>query len=56
MIDNNGQPFYNPKADAALFNAIREHAGDAVELLEYDLHINDEAFADALVDKLLSLL
>ena len=56
MIDNNGQPFYNPKADAALFNAIREHINESVEVIEHDLHINDEAFADALANQLLSYL
>ncbi len=53
MLDNNGQPFYNPEANDALFNAIREHVATNVELLEYDLHINDPAFADAIVAKML---
>ena len=56
MIDNNGQPFYNPKADAALFNAIRENIEPSVELLELDMHINDPAFADAVAAKMLEYL
>jgi uncharacterized protein (UPF0261 family) len=51
-IDAPGQPFHDPEADAALFEAIRsgwEHAPNR-HLVELDLHINDPAFAAALVD------
>lgn len=53
MIDNNGQPFFDPDANDALFDAVREHAGASIELIELDLHINDEAFADAVSKKML---
>ncbi|MEM8487479.1 MAG: Tm-1-like ATP-binding domain-containing protein [Bacteroidota bacterium] len=56
MIDAEGQPFFDSTADKALFEAIRTHAGPAVELVELDLHINDPAFADAIATKLLSLI
>ncbi len=56
MIDDAGQPFFDPDADAALFDAIRTHAGPAIELVELDLHINDPAFADAIAAKLLALI
>lgn len=56
MIDQEGEPFYDPEADAALFRALREHVKPPVELLELDLHINDPAFADAAAERLLSLL
>ncbi|WP_309967133.1 Tm-1-like ATP-binding domain-containing protein [Variovorax guangxiensis] len=50
-IDRPGQPFHDPEADRALFAAI-EHSfrpGADRKLQRLPLHINDEAFADALV-------
>ena len=53
MIDAEGQPFHDPEADAALFEALRDGlAGSSVELVELDHNVNDEAFADAMVDRL----
>src|SRR6185295_19994885 len=50
-IDAAGQPFHNPVADAALFEAIRKGWKKAKNrmLVELDLHINDPAFAKAAV-------
>jgi len=57
MIDAEGQPFHDPDADAALFDALREGlAGASVELIELDRNVNDDEFADAMVDKLDSYL
>ncbi|MBV9891201.1 MAG: Tm-1-like ATP-binding domain-containing protein [Rhizobacter sp.] len=50
-IDRPGQPFHDPEADRALFAAIEEGfrvSGDK-KLVRLPLHVNDEAFADALV-------
>ncbi len=56
-IDEEGQPFYFPKADAALFDAIRTHLNqDKVKLIELDLHINDTEFADAMTLELLEMI
>jgi uncharacterized protein (UPF0261 family) len=52
MIDAEGQPFHDPDADEALFAALRAGAGDNVELVEMDCHVNDPEFADAMVAKL----
>lgn len=52
MIDIEGEVFYDPEADAALFDAIRENLDSTVELVELDTDINDEAFAVALAEKL----
>jgi uncharacterized protein (UPF0261 family) len=53
MIDVEGQPFHDPEADAALFDALREGlSGSSVELVELEANVNDEEFADAMVDKL----
>jgi uncharacterized protein (UPF0261 family)/ABC-type branched-subunit amino acid transport system ATPase component len=50
-IDRPGQPFHDPDADRALFAAIESgfRAGPDRKLQRLPLHINDEAFADALV-------
>jgi uncharacterized protein (UPF0261 family) len=50
-IDSAGQPFHDPEADAALFAAIRSgwRAANNRQLIEVESHINDEAFAAALV-------
>jgi uncharacterized protein (UPF0261 family) len=50
-IDRFGQPFHDPDADRALFAAIEAgfRSGGDKKLVRLPLHINDEAFADALV-------
>jgi uncharacterized protein (UPF0261 family) len=53
-LDHQGQPFHDPDADAALFDALRRGVAANVTLVELDLHINDPEFADALADHLLS--
>jgi uncharacterized protein (UPF0261 family) len=55
-IDAEGKPFWWPEADAALFEAIRGGAGPGVEVNEFDLHINDSAFAAACADRLLAMM
>lgn len=52
-LDQEGHPFYDPEADAALFAALRENVSEAVTVVECDLHINDPAFADAIAERLL---
>jgi uncharacterized protein (UPF0261 family) len=52
-IDQEGQPFWWPEADAALFRSLRNWMAPQVELIEFDLHINDPAFAQAAVRALL---
>jgi uncharacterized protein (UPF0261 family) len=54
-IDRAGQPFDDPSARRALHDAIR--AGLPPERVsELDLHINDEAFADAAADRLIAMM
>jgi uncharacterized protein (UPF0261 family) len=50
-IDKPGQPFHDPEADRMLFDTIAKgfRAGPERKLLRLPLHLNDEAFADALV-------
>lgn len=56
MIDAPGQPFHDPVADRALFDALKQHAAPTVRIREIDVHINDPRFAQALVEELLALL
>ena len=50
-IDKPGQPFHDPAADRALFDAIEANFRTTPQrrLVRLPLHVNDEAFADALV-------
>jgi uncharacterized protein (UPF0261 family) len=52
MIDAEGQPFHDPEADAALFDALRSGLDGRVELIEMDRNVNDPEFAEAMADKL----
>jgi uncharacterized protein (UPF0261 family) len=52
LIDAEGQPFYDPEADAALFAALRDGLGANVELHELDLELNDPRFAAAMAERL----
>ena len=57
MVDAPDQPFYDPEADTALFDALRTHIDPAVvNLVELDVHINDLEFASAFAEQLISLL
>src|SRR5207245_3024215 len=50
-LDRPGGPFWDPAADRALFDVITSsfRAGTNRRLLKVPYHINDPAFADALV-------
>jgi uncharacterized protein (UPF0261 family) len=56
MIAIEGQPFYDPMADDALFSAVREGLSPSVELHELDTDINDPAFALAMANRLHEML
>jgi uncharacterized protein (UPF0261 family)/ABC-type branched-subunit amino acid transport system ATPase component len=50
-IDKPGQPFHDPEADRMLFATIEQHfrSGAERKLVRLPHHINEDAFADALV-------
>ncbi|GAA0668115.1 Tm-1-like ATP-binding domain-containing protein [Natronoarchaeum mannanilyticum] len=52
MLSVEGEDFYDPEADEALFKALRENVGDDVELIEVEADINDERFARTIVETL----
>lgn len=54
-IDREGQPFWWPEADRALFQSIRNWVGPQVKVIELDLHINDAEFARIAAETLLGM-
>jgi uncharacterized protein (UPF0261 family) len=52
-IDREGQPFWWPEADQALFQSLRNWISPQVKLLDLDLHFNDPNFARAAAETLL---
>ena len=52
-IDAEGQPFWWPEADQALFQSLRNWISPRVRMIEVDLHINDPAFAETAAQTLL---
>ncbi|KAB1193767.1 UPF0261 family protein [Haloferax sp. MBLA0076] len=52
LLDVEGEDFYDPEADHALFEALRTTLDDHVELIESEADINDEAFAETMAAKL----
>ena len=56
LIATEGQPFFDPAADEALFSAVRENVGPNVELHELDMDVNDPRFARAMADRLHEML
>ncbi len=55
-IDKEGQPFWWPEADAALFASLRQWMSPHVRLIEMDVHINDPQFAQAAANALLAMM
>ncbi|MGY4690907.1 Tm-1-like ATP-binding domain-containing protein [Salibacterium sp. K-3] len=56
-IDMQGQPFYGPEENDALFRSLSEHVtNDQVDVIEMNNHINDETFAVATARKLVALM
>ncbi len=55
-IDLEGGPFYDPAADEALFQALRDNRPGNVELHELEHNVNDPEFAIAMVDRLVEFL
>jgi uncharacterized protein (UPF0261 family) len=53
VISAEGQPFHDPAADAALFDAIKTHLRKDIPVIELDAAINDPAFAEACARALL---
>lgn len=55
-IDLEGKPFYWPETLTAFRDALKRNISAHIQVIEYDTHINDPAFALAAADALLKLL
>jgi uncharacterized protein (UPF0261 family) len=55
-IDREGQPFWWPEADRALFQSLRNWMSPQVRLIELDFHVNDAEFAATAARTLLELM
>ena len=55
-IDVEGQVFYDPEADEALFETLYDKLDEKVEFIELNFAINDEKFAIAAANRLIQLL
>lgn len=56
QINVEGGIFYQPDADKALFSSLKNNCGTHIPVNEVDMHINDAAFAELLVNALLQML
>ena len=56
MLDSEGERFWDPEADRACFDALRNGLRADIAVHEIDHNINDPAFADSAADTLLGML
>jgi uncharacterized protein (UPF0261 family) len=49
-VDREGQHFYNPEADGAFAQVVRDTVKEGIEIVEVDAHINNNEFARVVVD------
>ncbi len=56
QLDSPGGSFWDPQADQACFQVIRDQADAGIPVIEVDANINETRFADRAVEELLSML
>jgi uncharacterized protein (UPF0261 family) len=56
QLDSPGNPFWDPEADGACYEAIKSNLKPGIPLVELDANINDAAFADRAVEMLLGMM
>jgi uncharacterized protein (UPF0261 family) len=56
MLDSEGEIFWLPEADKAIFDAIKQNVRKDIKVIEMDVNINDPSFADRAVQELLNML
>jgi uncharacterized protein (UPF0261 family) len=56
MLDSEGNAFWDPAADAACFNAIKNNLRPGIPVIELAANINDPVFADRCAETLLHML
>jgi uncharacterized protein (UPF0261 family) len=56
QLDSEGNPYWWPEADRALFDALKSNLREDIPVHEVDANINDPLFADTAVEVLLGLM
>ncbi len=56
QLDSPGDPFWDPEADAACYDAIKRNLKPGIPVIELDANINDPEFADQAVELLLDMI
>jgi uncharacterized protein (UPF0261 family) len=56
QLDSPGNPFWDPEADGACYEAIKSNLKPGIPLVELDANINDAEFADRAVEMLLGMM
>lgn len=56
MLDGEGELFWWPEANQALFNAIKENVNPGISVVELECKINDEEFSQKAVEMLMELM
>ncbi len=56
MLDSEGGDFWDPEADQACYDAIKQNIRPGIPLIEMDDNINDPEFADKVAETLLDML
>lgn len=56
ILDSEGERFWWPEADRAMFDAIKKNLNAEIEVVEIDANINDKIFADKAVEMLMALM
>ena len=56
MLDSEGERFWDPEADRACFDAIRENLNAGIPYIEIDKNINDPEFSGKVANTLLEML
>jgi uncharacterized protein (UPF0261 family) len=55
QLDAPDKDFWDPEADSALYDAIKQNVRPDIPVYELDNNVNDDAFVDAMVNKLLEM-
>jgi uncharacterized protein (UPF0261 family) len=56
MLDSLGNPYWDPEADRACYDAIKTNLKSGIRVVEMDYNINDPEFADKAAELLLEML
>ncbi len=56
MLDSEGGDFWDPEADQACYDAIKQNIKSGIPVIEMDHNINDREFADKVAETLLDML